>query len=150
MPIIFYSEAVHIASPARAEDWQIDPLLDAVMADAGARGLELPIDLLVVPTLVSFDAQAFTYTKWRDLLPVNVTLVTGILEVDSASVVQQSDYIVTKDGDLGWDFVLQETGALNAQLLDPTSALAAEFERMAQYPLPDGSTALLFRHLHQE
>jgi 4-amino-4-deoxy-L-arabinose transferase-like glycosyltransferase len=145
-----YAESVHIASPARTEDWQIDPILDTMMADARGRGVALPIRLLMVPTMPSFDAQTFTYARWRDQLPIEVSLVTGIVEVDSAAALEHSDYVLTKSGDLGWDFVLQDAGKLTAQLLDPASPIAAQFEHSAKFPLPDGSHALLFRHLRDE
>jgi hypothetical protein len=150
LPITLYTERVHIATPARTEDWQIDPLLAAALADARARGLALPIHLLMVPSMDSFDAQTMTYAKWRDRLPVEVSLVTGILQVDSNSVLLQSDYVVTKSGDLGWEFVLQDAGKLTDQLLDPNSSISPTFELIAQFPLPDHSTALLFRHLAKE
>jgi 4-amino-4-deoxy-L-arabinose transferase-like glycosyltransferase len=150
LPITLYTERVHIATPARAEDWQIDPILSATLADAKARGLAMPIHLLMVPSMDFFDAQAVTYTKWRDRLPIEVSLVTGILEVDSNSVLLQSDYVVTKSSDLGWDFVLQDAGKLTDHLLDSNSSLSPEFELIAQFPLPDHSMALLFRHLDKE
>lgn len=150
MPVTLYAEGVHIADPPRPEDWQIDPILDAILADAEARTVTLPLQMLMVPAMPSFDAQSFTYAKWRDRLPVEVSLVTGILAVDSERVVARSDYIVTKSGDLGWDFVLQDADTLTVQLLDAGSALAAEFELIAEFPLPDQSSALVFRHVGKE
>jgi hypothetical protein len=104
---------------------------------------------LVVPTADFFDPQSFGYVKWRDRLLLDVTLVTGIVKVDSASVLRHSDYVVTKSGDLGWDFALQDAEEITVQLLDPNSALRAEFELLAEFPLPDNSMAQLFRHIHQ-
>jgi hypothetical protein len=149
LAVTLYAEAVHIASPARVEDWQVDAILNKTMADARARGLTLPVHLLMVPAMDSFDAQTLTYAKWRDRLPIDVSLVTGIVDVDSGRVMQESDYVVTKRGDLGWDFVLQDADQLTAQLLDPNSSLAANFELLAEFPLPDHSQALLFRHIRQ-
>lgn len=150
VPFTFFIESVHIAAPPQSENWQIEPIFDAVLADAGPRTLDDPISLLVVPAMIPFEPQAFIYVRWRDRLPVDVLLVTGILEVESAAMLQRSEYVVTKSGDLGWEFVLQEAGTLTAQLLDPNSTLAADFEPIAEFPLPDGSTAFLFRHLHKE
>ena len=150
MPLTFYAEGVHIADPPRPEDWQIDPILDAILTDAEAHDVERPLQVLMVPAMPSFDAQSLTYAKWRERLPVEISLVTGILVVDSERVVAQSDYIVTKSGDLGWDFVLQDAEPLTSQLLDAGSALAAEFELMAEFPLPDQSSALVFRHIVKE
>lgn len=147
MPVTFYAETVHVASPPRAENWQLDQILAKLMDDvAGRNELEHPIQLLVVPTTDSFDAQTFTYGVWRDRLPLEVSLVTGILEVDSESTLQRSDYVVTKSGDVGWDFVLQDAERITMELLDADSALRAEFELLAEFPLPDGSMAQLFRH----
>jgi hypothetical protein len=149
MPVTFYTEAVHNASPARRENWQIDAILAALLTDASGRaGLDLPVQLVVIPTSIPFDTQTFTYTRWRDRLPLQAWPVTGILAVDSAAALQHSDYVVTKSGDLGWEFALQDAVELTAQLLDPDSTLRAEFEPIAAFPLPDGSVAQLFRHIH--
>ena len=150
MPLTLYAEGVHIADPARSENWQIDTILNAALADAAAQGAELPIEVLMVPSMNSFDAQAFMYTKWRDRLPIEVSLVTGIVKVDSENALERSDYVVTKSGDLGWDFVLQDARALTAALDDPHSPLSAKFELFAEFPLPDHSFARLYRHLHQD
>ena len=150
LPVALYAEGVHIADPPRAEEWQIDAILARVMADATERGVDRPIKLLFVPTMASFDAQTFTYAVRRDRLPMDVSLVTGILTVDSDLVVAQSDYVVTKTGNLGWDFVLQDAGTLTAQLLDPASPLAAQFELIAEFPLPDDTNALLLRHVRAD
>ena len=153
LPVALYAEGVHIADPPRAEEWQVESILAAVMADAtdhDTANIDLPLNVLMVPTMAAFDAQTFTYAKWRDRLPMEISLVTGILTVDSERVVAQSDYVVTKTGDLGWDFVLQDAGTLTAQLLDATSPLATQFELIAEFPLPDGTNALLFRHLRGE
>lgn len=158
LPVALYAEGVHIADPPRAQEWQIESILATVMADATdhdtasdtANVIDLPLNVLVVPTMAAFDAQTFTYAKSRDRLPMEISLVTGILTVDSERVVAQSDYIVTKTGNLGWDFVLQDAETVTAQLLDPTSPLSRQFELIAEFPLPDGSNALLFRHLLRE
>jgi hypothetical protein len=149
LAVTLYAEGVHIASPARVEDWLVDAILGRAMADARERSLTLPIHLLMIPAMDSFDAQTMTYAKWRDRLPIDVSLVTGIVDVDSDRAMQESDYVVTKRGDLGWDFVLQDADQLTAQLLDPNSPLATNFELLAEFPLPDHSQALLFRHIRQ-
>lgn len=150
LPVTFYAESVHLAAPPRSENWQVDAILDALVADAGTLPAKAPRkQLLVVPNTNWFDAQAFTYAKWRDRLFLDVTFVTGIVEIDSASVLQQSDYVVTKSGNVGWEFALQDAAEVTAQLLDPNSALRAEFELLAEFPLPDNSTAQLFRHTHK-
>jgi hypothetical protein len=149
MPVTLYAEGVHIADPARSENWQIDAILNAVLADTDAREVALPIDVLMVPSMNSFDAQSFIYTKWRDRLPIEVSLVTGIVKVDSKSVLERSDYVVTKSGDLGWNFVLQDASALTAELFDPNSTLSEEFELFAEFPLPDNSMARMYRHVRK-
>lgn len=150
LPVTLYAESVHLAGPPRSENWQVDAILDALVADAGTLPAQAPHkQLLVVPNTNWFDAQAFAYSKWRDRLFLDVTFVTGIVEIDSASVLQQSDYVVTKSGDVGWDFALQDAAEVTARLLDPNSALRAEFELLAEFPLPDNSTAQLFRHIHK-
>jgi hypothetical protein len=151
MPVTLYSETIHNASPARVENWQIDAILDALLADASGRaGLETPVQLVVIPTSISFDTQTFTYARWRDRLPLQAWPVTGVLAVDGAATLQRSDYVVTKSGDLGWEFALQDAAQLTAQLLDPNSTLRREFEPVAAFPLPDGSVAQLFRHIHEQ
>jgi hypothetical protein len=156
LPLAIYSEQIHIASPARSEEWQIDAILEAVRQEietesAGeSPNIAPPPQLLVVPSATYFEPQAYIFSALRDRLRVEITSVTGIVEIDSARVIEQADYVVTKSGDLGWDFVLQEAEALTVALLDPTSPLGARFTRMAEFPLPDGSVALLFRQVPQE
>ncbi len=146
--LTLYSERVHIADYARAEDWQVDAILTAMFADAGTRPPDAPpLQLVVIPTAEYFDAQAFTYARWRDRLRLNVSFVTGILDVDSQEVMANSDYVVTKSGAQGWAFALQDAEEITAQLLDATSPLRAHYALLAEFPLPDGSTAQLFRHL---
>jgi hypothetical protein len=154
LPLTLYTESVHVASPARAENWQAEAILEAMLTDAKVRGLDLtiqsPAHVVVMPSMASFDARTFSYFQWKERLPIDVLLVTGIVERDSERALQQSDYVVTKTGDLGLAFVLQDAGKFTTQLLDPKSALSAQFEMIAQFPLPDGSKALLYRHRHDE
>jgi hypothetical protein len=163
VPLAVYSEQIHIASPARSEEWQIDAILEAVRQDVeqqavvaaggatrSAQSVAPPPQLLVVPSATYFEPQAFIYSALRDGLRVEIALVTGIVEIDSMHVIERADYVVTKSGNLGWSFVLQEAETLTAALLDPTSPLGTRFARIAEFPLPDGSVALLFRQMSQE
>jgi hypothetical protein len=149
LAVTLYAESVHVAGPPRSENWQVDAIVEALLADLKKQpAQESRTEVVVVPNTNWFDTQAFSYVRWRDRLFLNVSEVTGIVEVDSASALQQSDYVVTKSGDLGWDFALQDAEEITVQLLDPNSALRAEFELLAEFPLPDNSTAQLFRHNH--
>jgi hypothetical protein len=150
MPFPIYTEATNLISPARAENWQLDPIFEMLLTDAKPHAdLQRPIQLLVIPSAVPFDAQAFTYVVWRDRLPVEVSRVTGIVEVDSAHMLEDSDYVVTKSGVQGLPFAVQDADKITATLLDPTSTLRAEYALLGEFALPDGSSAQLFSHSHQ-
>jgi hypothetical protein len=153
LPKTLYTDSGPGATPARAENWQVEAILEAILTDAKARGLDVtiqsPAHIVVMPSMASFDARTFSYFQWKERLPIDVLLVTGIVERDSERALQQSDYVVTKTGDLGWAFVLQDAGKFTTQLLDPKSALSAQFEMIAQFLLPDGSRALLYRHRNE-
>jgi hypothetical protein len=147
--VTLYSERVHIADAARSENWQIDAILDTMFEDAQKHiAQDRPIRLVVVPSAPHFDAQAFSYAKWRDRLYLDVALITGIVDVDSAEVLEDGDYVVTKSGAQGWEFAIQDAEEITAQLLDVDSPLRADYQLLAEFPLPDTSTAQLFRHLH--
>lgn len=149
--LTLYTERVHMADRARADNWQIDAIVKTILDDARSHlAHERPVQLVVVPTAPYFDAQAFSYVKWRDRLNLEVGIVTGILKVDSKEVLKRSDYVVIKSGEQGWEFARQDAGEITAQLMDPASAMRAEYELLAEFPLPDNSTAQLFRHLHAQ
>jgi len=144
-----YSETVHIASPPRAEDWQVhnilrDLLTDALVSHSSGR----TVMLLVLPNCPFFEVNAFTYYALADHLPVQTTAIAGSLEPsDYEERLLRSDYVVAKTGDQGPPWTLHHVPEINAALHEPTHPLFARFRPVKQYALPDGSKATLLRRL---
>jgi len=144
-----YSENVHIASPPRAEDWQVDNILRDILADAVVRhSSDKTVMLLVLPNAPFFEVNTFSYYALADQLPVQATAIAGVLEPDDYEQrVFESNYVVTKTGEQGPSWSLHHVPEINAALHDPTHPLFARFRLVREYALPDSSTAELFRRL---
>jgi hypothetical protein len=142
-----YTEHVHIASPPRAEDWQAQAILSDMTHCSQARSEARPLKLVVLPDVAWFEKNVFEYYALVDRLPIEAVAVTGVDEVsDAREKVLTSDYVVTKTGNLGLTWTLQQAGLFSAELQDPASELGRQFELIRTYALPDGSIAELYRH----
>jgi hypothetical protein len=141
-----YAESAHTASPPRAEAWPIQEILARVLEDRALYGQpDLSSKLVVVPNRAYFEPQGFRYYVEAGQLPLQVVSVTGVLQHDAASVLQTSDYVVTKTGIQGEDWAVQDAPEATRALQDPESELGRRFLQIGEFPLPDGSVALLYR-----
>jgi len=145
--LVVYTESVHTASPPHAEDWRVQEILEDVLRDSDvfSRG-DRPIRLVVLPNRPFFEPQGFRFHAELARLPMQVSFVTGVGATDGAGLLQGSDYVVAKTGDLGPAWSLQEAAELTQALQDPASDLGRQFVQIGEYTLPDGSEALLYRH----
>jgi 4-amino-4-deoxy-L-arabinose transferase-like glycosyltransferase len=145
-PLTLYSEYVHIASPPSAEDWKVQDILRDVMNDAiGSKQISTPVTLVVIPNRPFFEPQGFRYFVQAGDLPVEVTFITGVVEIDSVARLAASDYVVTKTGDQGPTWLLQEAAAVTDRLQKEGDS-GLQFAQIGEYALPDGSVARLYRH----
>jgi 4-amino-4-deoxy-L-arabinose transferase-like glycosyltransferase len=145
--LTLYQEVVHIASPPRTEDWPIQAILADILQDS-AEHLHTGEDiaLLVVPNRPFFEAQGFRFYAMADRLPIQVSSITGVVAKDAGGQLETADYVVTKTGDLGPAWSLQDAVAVTQALQSPGNNLSRRFVQFGEYPLPDGSIAQLYRH----
>jgi 4-amino-4-deoxy-L-arabinose transferase-like glycosyltransferase len=145
-----YTESLHLASPPRSEDWPVEAILDDVM-DGNAREGETGaanLEVAVLPNVPCFEPNVFKYYIKINGMPITVLMFTGVTESgDAQQQVMGSDYVVTKTGDLGPAWSLQQASDLNTELHDPSGELRQHLEQVGEYPLPDGSVAELYRRI---
>jgi hypothetical protein len=147
--LVVYAESVATASPPQAVDWRVQEILEDVLQDSHlSQRSDPPMRLVVVPNRPFFEPEGFRFQAELARLPVQVSSVTGVVVQDAASLLQASDYVAIKTGDQGPAWSLQEAVALTQALQDPASELGRQFVQIGEYPLPDGSVALLYRHEH--
>jgi len=141
-----YTERVHLASPPRTEDWQVEAILnDLIMLNYKENGGK-NLELAVLTNTACFEQDVFKYYIKIDNLPIKVVVLTGVVEIKDARVqVLTSDYLVTKTGDLGPVWSIQQSTRFTTELHNPSSELGRHFEQVGEYPLPDGSTAELYQ-----
>jgi 4-amino-4-deoxy-L-arabinose transferase-like glycosyltransferase len=145
--LALYKEGVHVASPPRAENWLVQDILADMLQDAAEHPhIGKPVSLVVVPNCPFYEPQGFRFHARASHLPVQVASVTGAIARDAASQLEVSDYVVTKTGDQGPAWSLQEAAAVTEAMHDPESDLAQPFVQIGEYPLPDGSIGRLYRH----
>ena len=117
-----------------------------------ARSEARPLKLVVLPDAAWFEKNVFEYYTLTDRLPIEAIAVTGVVEVsDARARVLAGDYVITRTGSLGLAWTVQQAGQFNEELGDPTSELGRQFSLIATYDLPDGTTAMLYKHtpLHE-
>jgi hypothetical protein len=117
-----------VESPPSRGDWRHRGVLGAVAADSGAR----PVTVSVLPDHVSFSPSNFRYYARRERLPVRVI---SAWPRDPIGI----DYVVAKSGDAGSRATAASRRA--AAQLERDVTLARVYPVIADFPLPDGSTA---------
>jgi 4-amino-4-deoxy-L-arabinose transferase-like glycosyltransferase len=143
-----YAEHVHIASPPVGGDWQAQRVLQTVMDTSVARSQTAPLKLAVLPDAPGFEQNVFRYYALIERMPIEVVNVTGVVEIaDARQQVLSSDYAVTKTGDLGPAWSIQQSAQFTAALDDPASDLGRQFALVGEFGLPDGSVARLYQHV---
>jgi len=144
LPIL--AENVHIAGPARAEDWRVPDILQAIKQSSANR--QRPLKIIVVPNRSHFEPNVFMYFGHLERMSIEVHGVTGILPVDAPQqLLSNSDYVVVKSGNQGPAWTVQEADQLTALMNDRSSDLGSQFELLGEYALPDGSVSQLYRHV---
>lgn len=146
MPMTVYSEVVHVASPPQRQDWQIQTILNRILLDNPvAPSVTRPKEIGVIPNAPHFEMQSFLYFIKVDHMPLSVHTVDRGTRRESLEQALRSDYLVTKSGGLGPNWTIQDGYELTLELQDKNSILGREFKVLDSMPLPDGSTAYIFR-----
>lgn len=122
--------------PPLAEDWPIRAVAEAAVRDRppGPR----PLVLSVAPDAIYFSRDVFRYEATRHALPLRVT---GAFDGTPLGI----DYLVTKTGDQGPARTTGATRRLMARVDGGDAALVPMLDRLAEWPLPDGGRATLYR-----
>jgi len=120
-----------ISTPLLGGDWHHRDILALLERDS--RGL--PATVSVVPNAAFFSVSNFRYYAVRDGLALRFARAW---QGEPLGV----EYMILKDGDLGPSWTADKPRHI-AELLQNDAALARAFPVLAEYPLPDGSTAVV-------
>ena len=118
-----------VESKPAGGDWRQRDVLRAIAGDSGGR----PLTVSVLPDHAAFSPSNFRYYARRARLPFRVV---PAWRTDPIGI----DYVVTKGGDAG-PGRLAEAGERARGQLAADVALARVYPVLADFPLPDGSTA---------
>jgi hypothetical protein len=132
--------SVHLSirDDAVAEDWKTEEIVNALAARAAAAPDRAPYHVSLVANHADFQMYGFR-------LAAALLGRTGILfDTPKARLGEFSDAILWKNGDLGLEFTLGYLKEASALLESPPEWLSRLFVKTREWPLPDGSTAVLF------
>jgi Dolichyl-phosphate-mannose-protein mannosyltransferase len=118
-----------VESPPSGGDWRHREVLRTIAVDSGGR----PVTVSVLSDHESFSADNVRYYARRDRLRLRVV---SAWETEPIGI----DYVITKSGDLGDRPTAEASRRAMAQLARD-AALARVYPVVADFPLPDGSTA---------
>lgn len=148
IPLPLYAEGVHIASPPKREDWQVQSVLHDALSSSNVIPKKGMARLVVLADAPCFEQNTFKYHALLDRLPIDVFTVAGVIAIPEAEPqVLASDYIVTKTGNLGPPWSIQQIVPLLEGLHDPSSELGQQFDLVREYSLPDGSVGELYENV---
>jgi dolichyl-phosphate-mannose-protein mannosyltransferase len=118
-----------VESKPSGGNWRHRDVLRAIAADSGGG----PLTVSVLPDHAFFSASNFGYYARRDRVPFRIVPAWS---TDPIGI----DYVIGKSGDAGPPRLAQAGQRASGQLArDPT--LARVYPAIAEFPLPDGSTA---------
>lgn len=137
IPIPFVSLPMFVARPPAAENWHIDEILRRIDAERD------PSRPLTNVTLVAndsyFNGPTFHWEQRR--LGLTGVSMRGV----NRRLCELSQFVLLKDGRLGPDGVVGGLPEAAKEIGDPDSWFRDAFSEDARWPLPDKSTAVLFR-----
>ncbi len=132
IPLTFF-----VNRPPAREDWKIDQILRRIEADRD------PTRPLANVTLVAnddfFNAPTFHWVQRRLGLPH--ARMRGV----NKRLCEFSEFLLLKSGRLGPESVIGGLRAAALAVADPGGWFARSYEKIARWPLPDGSAAVLYR-----
>ncbi len=126
-----------VSGPPVAEKWPIADILRRVAAERD------PSRPLTNVTLVANDADfnGPTFHWEQSLLGLKGVSVRGV----NRRLCELSEFVILKDGRLGPEGVIGGLPEAAEEIRNPAGWFAAIFAEDARWPLPDGSTAVLYR-----
>lgn len=132
MPLTFF-----VNRPPAREDWKIEEILRRIEAD---RDTTRPItNVTLVANDAYFNAPTFHWVQRRLALPH--ARMRGV----NKRLCELSEFVLLKDGRLGPEGVIGGLPEAAHEIGDPNGWFARGYEEDARWPLPDGSSAVLYR-----
>ncbi|HQV69737.1 MAG TPA: glycosyltransferase family 39 protein [Thermoflexales bacterium] len=147
MGFTLYAEDLGIFSPPRTEDWKTHDILQGIMQDTRAHNVKPRSSmfiLAVVPNTPYISSSTLRFWAAMEQKPIDLFYGVAAPNANTEGMLLLSEYALTKTGDQGVDAPNAEK--YTAALADPASDLGKQFVAIVQYPLPDGSTATIYRH----
>jgi len=140
LTMVAYTEQAHTITPARREDWRSAEIVRALRDRPGTK------TLLVLPDAPFFEPNVFAYQLRAERIDgIEVERVTGAAGLEAERTrLRTADFVVAKTGDQGPAWTASASTVLAREMEDPSAERRPAFRRVAEYPLPDGSTGLLY------
>lgn len=137
VPMPFLPMPVFVSKPPAREDWKIEEILRRIEAD---RDPTRPItNVTLVANDAYFNAPTFHWVQRRLNLPH--ARMRGV----NKRLCELSEFVLLKTGSLGPPSVIGGLPEAAAQITDPNGWFGRAYEEDARWPLPDGSSAVLYR-----
>ncbi|HAZ08865.1 MAG TPA: hypothetical protein DCZ01_10175 [Elusimicrobia bacterium] len=131
-PLVFFENR----PPAR-EDWKTEEILKRIEAE---RDVSRPLtNVTLVANDYYFNAPTFHWTQRRLGLPH--VRMRGV----NKRLCELSEFLLLKDGKIGPEGVISGLPEAAKIVKDPESWFHTAYEKAASWPLPDGSSAALYR-----
>lgn len=137
IPLPYQGLTFFVNSPPVHADWRIEEILRAV---DGARDPSRPIsNVTLVANDRYFNAPTFHWSQRR--LGLEKIRMRGV----NSRLCELSEFLLLKDGALGPATVISGLPEAAAEVKNKDGWFARAYEQIKEWPLPDGSTARLFR-----
>jgi hypothetical protein len=140
IPVPMRSVALFPSQPPAAQDWKIGEILSE--AEKRAEPGRAIANLTLVANDTFFNCPTFDWlAKLRRLAHVRIHGVNSRL-------CEFAEFLLLKDGYLGPPSVIGPLPQAVETIKDPRGWFARSYEEVRRWPLPDGSTAVLFQQKH--
>jgi hypothetical protein len=137
IPIPFVPLPLFASAPPAAEDWRVDEILRRIDAE---RDASRPLtNVTLVANDVFFNPTTFHWDQRR--LGLSGIAMRGV----NHRLSELSEFVIVKDGRLGPDGVIGGLPEAVERIRDKDGWFQEAYAEDARWPLPDKSTAVLFR-----
>lgn len=137
IPLPYQSLTFFVNAPPVKADWRIEEILKAV--DAARDGARPISNVTLVANDTYFNAPTFHWSQRR--LGMSQIRMRGV----NSRLCELSEFLILKDGRLGPETVISGLPEAAKQVKAPGGWFARAYEQLQEWPLPDGSTARLYR-----
>lgn len=137
LPLPLHDVTLLPSNPPGGEDWHIADILRAAQSESEASAAIS--NLTLVANAPSFNGTNFTWLS--KLLKLPSVHIRGV----NQRLCEFSRFVVLKDSQLGPSGVIEGLPDAASIVTDPKGWFARFYEKAGQWPLPDGSNAVLYR-----